>query len=155
MFEDLKDSKNHFGSVSQDAKSFLGAALKDTLCPRNAESIHNVLCQPEWHSFRYRKQLALLLYVRFCSSPCKLQATNLIECDAQIDVNNLSCAIIHENIGCVPISKAQNVADNRSCRNAPCIIEPHCEPTHGVSMFFGKAMSHDRSESFSDSRKER
>ena len=75
---------------------------------------------------------------------------HLLECDTKVDVDNFSRAVVHENIGSMPVPKAKDVTHDRRGRHTTSILQTHCKPRHRVPMFLCKVMAHDRLEIFSN-----
>ncbi len=43
----------------------------------------------------------------------------------------------------MPISQSQNMSNDRTRSNAPCVIEPHSKPRHWHPLLLGKKVPHD------------
>lgn len=75
---------------------------------------------------------------------------HLFECDTKVDVDNFSRAVVHKNIGSMPVPKAKDVTHYRCGRHATSILQTHGKPRHRVPMFLCKVMAHDRLKIFSN-----
>jgi len=70
----------------------------------------------------------------------------LVKCYPKVDMYNLSCHIIQQNIGDMSISKSQNMPDNRRRRDTSNVVQSHREPWNGNLMFFREIMAQNWSE---------
>lgn len=103
MLEHLKNGQHLIGRFSEHSEGVLRAASVYAIQPGSAQSILEIRGEAEGNQFRDRQRTALTTLISPAIDKVELSTTHLSECNTEIDMHQLSGALIDQDIGTMSI----------------------------------------------------